>query len=219
MDPGAGARRPAAEAARAQLGAAAAVSAVLVSSIIVTPLAFDSGEETRAGGSSATSPAAERNVPEQGGDTADARFVRFGGTDYEADVPKGWKMSADEPGRLRFLDASQGSPRSLSFRRGGSADDDYAGTLTRLAEDLANDEEEYPGFEQEGAIRDIAYQGFEAAEIQYTYDYDGVPSRVRIRLFHFGDSNASVLLHAPVALWDESVPYYERFLQTLRELS
>lgn len=95
---------------------------------------------------------------------------------------------------------------------------DLADGLADAARKMRNDPD-YPGYKQESFKRDVPYQGGQAAELQFTFTRDGIPGRVRVRVFELGGAVYQAVLIGDQKHWDAGVPYYETILKTLRSPS
>ncbi|TDC63780.1 hypothetical protein E1200_21520 [Actinomadura sp. GC306] len=194
-----------------QLIVPAAVFTAALAAAVVTVVAFtsqgqDPGRENRARGTT-SSPAAPGGVPDG--------YRRYQGPAFTAAVPEGWKEegSGDD---VTFTDPAQGVKRGVSIQRvASSPQGDLADGLADAAQ-KTQDDPDYPGYRQESFKRDVPYQGGRAAELQFTFARDGVPTRVRVRVFELGGAVYQAILIGDQQHWDEGVPYYETVLRTLR---
>ncbi|MGH3240377.1 MAG: hypothetical protein ACRDNL_08345 [Spirillospora sp.] len=186
----------------------AAIFATALVAAVVAVVVFVRSDD---GGSGDPPPSVNASVP--------SGFRLYRGSAFVAAVPRGWTAegSGDD---VTFKDPAQGVTRGMVIQRVTNTDtadpgDALADALFRMKNDTA----EYPEFSQESLNRNLAYLGRTAAEAQFTFTKDGLPGRVRVRVFKLDDAIYQVILVAAQKGWDGAVPVYETFLKTLRSTS
>jgi hypothetical protein len=187
----------------------------MVAAIVTIVVFTTQGEEpadrgNRAGGGASSSASSSAGVPDG--------YRPYRGSAFVAAVPEGWKEdgSGDD---VTFTDQTQGVKRGVSIQRIASTPrGDIADGLADAARQMRSDPD-YPGYKQENFDRDVRYQGGRAAELQFTFTRDGVPGRVRVRVFELGGAVYQAVLIGDQKHWNEGVPYYETILKTLRSPS
>lgn len=75
------------------------------------------------------------------------------------------------------------------------------------------------GFKQESFDRNVPFNGHKAAEVQFSFTQNGIPARCRVRVFKFDGALYQALMAADREHWDQGVPYFETFLNTLQSTS
>ncbi|MEU5988393.1 serine/threonine-protein kinase [Spirillospora sp. NPDC047418] len=188
-------------------------AAALVAAIVAVVL-FTNGDENRSGegGPGTSSTASGTSSP--GTASVPAGYRPYKGASFTAAVPEGWKAEP-EGDDVTFRDPAKGLVRGLAFQRLGSSFQSPGDGLASAIGQMKNDSGSYPGFRQESFDRNVPYKYGPAAELQFTFTKNGTPSRARVRVFKSAGVFYQVLLVTEQAHWDESVAYYETFLQSM----
>ncbi|TMQ92447.1 serine/threonine protein kinase [Actinomadura soli] len=195
------------------------IFAVALAVAVIAVVVFTSDGGNDSGNDPRTSSSARSSSPSSPNGAVPSGYRLYRGSAFVAAVPQGWKdeSSGDD---VSFTDPAQGVKRGLVIQRVSNTDfADPGNGLADAIKQMKADTAEYPAFKQESLDRNVAYLGGTAAEAQFTFTKNGVPGRVRIRVFKFGGAIYQVVLAAGQQHWDGAVPAYETFLSTLRSAS
>ncbi|MEO3786502.1 serine/threonine-protein kinase [Actinocorallia sp. B10E7] len=75
---------------------------------------------------------------------------------------------------------------------------------------------DYPDYKRVGDIMSVSYRGQTAYELEFTFTQNGRPAHAKTRIFEFLGENLQVILLADQERWEEGLPAYARFLETIR---
>ncbi|MFF4238807.1 serine/threonine-protein kinase [Actinomadura geliboluensis] len=189
---------------------AAALAVAVIVVVIFTSNGNEQNPSGRPGTSTSGTPSSASSAPSS--PPADYRIYR--GSSFVVAVPKGWKEEA-EGDDVTFTDETKGVTRGLAFQRLGSSFQSPGDGLAAAIGQMKSDTGSYPDFKQESFERSVPYKYGPAAELQFTFTKNGTPGRARVRVFESGGVLYQALLATDQAHWDESVAYYETFLQSL----
>ncbi|WP_158581512.1 serine/threonine-protein kinase [Actinomadura spongiicola] len=193
---------------------AAALVVAIASIVIFTAGGEDADPRTSPSGRASSSGQASTSTRQNVALPSGYRLHR--GSAFVAAVPRGWQVevSGDD---LTIKDPTEGVVRGLAIQRlVSTAFPDPGNGLASALGKMKADTTQYPKFKEESFDRKIPYQGDMAAEAQFTFVRNGLPGRVRVRVFRFDGAIYQIILMASQKHWDGAVPVYETFLDTLR---
>ncbi|NEA23322.1 hypothetical protein G3I70_12570, partial [Actinomadura bangladeshensis] len=189
---------------------------IFAAALVVAAVAivlFTNGDENRSGKGGPGTSSSAPSTSQSGQTSVPGGYTPYKGSSFTAAAPEGWKAEP-EGDDVTFTDQTKGVVRGLAIQRLGTSFQSPGDGLASAIGQMKNDPG-YPDFTQESFDRNVPYKYGPAAELQFTFTKNGTPSRAKVRVFRSGGVFYQVLLVTDRAHWDESVTYYETFLQSL----
>ncbi|MFC9972447.1 serine/threonine-protein kinase [Spirillospora sp. NPDC127200] len=200
---------------------AAVIGAALVASVLVVVLLTNGNEP---GGRPTASPtpnsvgstsASSSGAPDVQYTAVPDGYELYRGSTFVANVPKGWNKKNEDPGAT-FTTSTKGVVQGIVVQKVANVPGDESKHLSSAAKSFANDETDYPGYDQKSFNPDIPYQEGKAAEVEFTFTKNGKIGHCRVRAFSYQGDLYIATLATTEDRWQESVPHFEEFLKSFR---